>query len=128
MFHEATVQNITFYLRVSRPDFRDPFFSMFVRSGCDSDGKSMLSISLFWPGMILNQGQLSIVVSDWESYLGSPFPLFHLWDLIFASSVSLQPSESCDCSTNRASNVSLQPGEVCACSTNQASCVSPQPG
>ena len=29
---------------------------------------------MFWPGMVLNQGQLSIVVSDWESYLGSPFP------------------------------------------------------
>ena len=31
-------------------------------------------ISMFWPGMVLNQGQLSIVISDWESYLGSPFP------------------------------------------------------
>ena len=28
----------------------------------------------FWPGMVLNQGQLSIVVSDWEPYLGSFFP------------------------------------------------------
>jgi hypothetical protein len=31
-------------------------------------------ISLFWLGMVLNQGQLSIVVSDLESYLGSLFP------------------------------------------------------
>ena len=31
---------------------------------------------MFWPGMVLNQGQLSIVVSDWEPYLGSPFPSF----------------------------------------------------
>jgi hypothetical protein len=29
--------------------------------------------SMFWPGMVLNHGQLSIVVSDWESYLGSLF-------------------------------------------------------
>jgi hypothetical protein len=36
-------------------------------------------ISLFWPGMVLNQGQLSIVVSDWESYLGSPFSLLSVW-------------------------------------------------
>jgi hypothetical protein len=26
-----------------------------------------------WPGMVLNQGQLSIVVSDWEPYLGTLF-------------------------------------------------------
>ena len=36
----------------------------------------MFCISLFWPGMVLNQGQLSIVGSDWEPYLGSPFPSF----------------------------------------------------
>ena len=31
-----------------------------------------------WPGMVLNQGQLSIVVSDWEPYLGALFspPVF----------------------------------------------------
>ena len=34
----------------------------------------MFCISLFWPGVVLNQGQLSIHVSDWEPYLGSPFP------------------------------------------------------
>ena len=28
-----------------------------------------------WPGMVLNQRQVSLVVSDWESYLGSLFPL-----------------------------------------------------
>ena len=33
----------------------------------------MFCISMFWPGMVLNQGQLSIVISDWESYLGSLF-------------------------------------------------------
>ena len=26
---------------------------------------------LFWPSMVLNQRQVSLVVSDWESYLGS---------------------------------------------------------
>jgi hypothetical protein len=31
-------------------------------------------ISLFRPGMVLNQGQLSIVVSDWEPYFGSFSP------------------------------------------------------
>ena len=38
-------------------------------------------ISMFCPGMVLNQGQLSIVVSDWEPYLGSPFPP-SMWDLV----------------------------------------------
>ena len=50
-----------------------------VWSGCDLGVHSMFfflcfCISLFWPGMVLNQGQLSIVVSDWEPYLGSFFP------------------------------------------------------
>ena len=40
-------------------------------------------IFMFWPGMVLNQGQLSIVVSDWESYLGSPFPFLSLWEVVF---------------------------------------------
>ena len=54
-----------------------------IWSGCDLGGHSMFFISMFcvslfcvtmfWPGMVLNQGQLSIVVSDWESYLGSSF-------------------------------------------------------
>ena len=44
---------------------------------------SMFCISLFWPGMVLNQGQLSIVVSDWEPYLGSFFPTYVLWVVIF---------------------------------------------
>ena len=37
---------------------------------------------MFWPGMVLNQGQLSIVVSDWESYLGSLFP-FVSWGKLY---------------------------------------------
>ena len=42
-------------------------------------------ISMFWPGMVLNQGQLSIVVSDWESYLGSLFSFLSVWVIIFVS-------------------------------------------
>ena len=46
-------------------------------------GHSMYFISMFWPGMVSNQRQLSIIVSDWEPYLGSPFSLLELWDLVF---------------------------------------------
>jgi hypothetical protein len=59
---------------LSRPELREPFYvSILGWSGC---GHSMFCflcffISMFWPGMVVNQGQLSIVVSDWESYLGS---------------------------------------------------------
>ena len=45
-------------------------------------GHSMLSISLFWPSMVPNQRQLSIVVSDLESYLGT-FSHLCLWVVIF---------------------------------------------
>ena len=34
-------------------------------------------------GKVLNQGQLSIVVSDWEPYLGSFSPTWCLWVVIF---------------------------------------------
>ena len=54
---------------------RDFYVSIMVWSGCNLGEHSTLfflcfCISLFWPGMVLNQGQLSIVVSDWEPYLG----------------------------------------------------------
>ena len=39
------------------------------------------------PGMVLNQRQLSIVVPDWEPYLGSLFSHFELWVIIFRFSV-----------------------------------------
>ena len=63
-------------LNVSRPDLRAIYVSILVWSGCDLGGHSMFlflwfCISLLWPGMVLNQGLLSIVVSDWEPYLGS---------------------------------------------------------
>ena len=64
---------------MSRPDRRKLFMSLFwfdqgviwVGILCPF---SMFCISLFWPGMVLNQEQLSIVVSDWEPYLGRFFP------------------------------------------------------
>ena len=60
---------------LARWDAREPFY-VSVWSGCDLGGHSLFfflcfCISMFWPGMVLNQGQLSIVVSDWKSYLGS---------------------------------------------------------
>ena len=36
-----------------------------------------------WPGMVPNQRQLAIVVSDWEPYSGSLFSLYGLWVVIF---------------------------------------------
>ena len=41
---------------------------------------SMLYFLRVWPSMVLNQRQVSFVVSHWESYLGSLFPLvFCVW-------------------------------------------------
>ena len=37
--------------------------------------------------MVLNQRQLSIVVSDWEPYLGSLFSHYGLWVVVFRFSV-----------------------------------------
>ena len=42
-----------------------------------------------WPGMVLNQRQLSTVVSDWEPYLGSLFSHFELWVIIFRFDVDV---------------------------------------
>jgi hypothetical protein len=36
-----------------------------------------------WPGMVPNQRQLSIVVSDWEPYLGGLFSHYVLWVVLF---------------------------------------------
>ena len=44
---------------------------------------TLVFVFLCWPGMIPNQRQLSIVDSDWRSYLGSLFPTGFLWDLVF---------------------------------------------
>jgi hypothetical protein len=63
-------------------------YSIFVWSGCDLGGHSMFvrlgfCISMFRPGMVLNQGQLSIVVFDRESYLGSLCCHLSLWVVHF---------------------------------------------
>ena len=47
---------------------------------------------MFCLGMVLNQGQLFIVVSDWESYLGSPFSLLSVWEVVFVSGPEASPS------------------------------------
>ena len=55
---------------LSRPDLRDPFMSLFwFGQGVSWGGHSMLCVLSFlflcvWPGVLLNQRQLSIVVSD----------------------------------------------------------------
>ena len=41
-----------------------------------------------WPGMVPNQRQLSIVVSDGEPYLGSLFSHYELW-VVFSCFVLL---------------------------------------
>ena len=73
---------------LSRPDLRAFYVSVLVWSGCDLGGHSMFfflcfCISLFWPGMDLNQGQLSIVVSDLGTILRELFPTGVLWEVIF---------------------------------------------
>jgi hypothetical protein len=40
---------------------------------------------LCWTGIVPNLRQLSIVVSDWGSYLGNLFPTCSLWDLVFGT-------------------------------------------
>jgi hypothetical protein len=71
----------------SCPDLRDPNYSLcLVRSGCGSGGKSMFSISLFWPSVVPNQRQLSIVVSDWGSHISCHFP-FGFCGILFSVSL-----------------------------------------
>ena len=41
-----------------------------------------------WPGMVPNQRQLVIVVSDCEPYLGSLFSHYGLWVVVFCVCVS----------------------------------------
>jgi hypothetical protein len=61
------------------------YVSISVWSGCDLGWAFYVFVFLcFWPGVVLNQGQLSIVVSDWELYLGSfPPPPWVSWVVIF---------------------------------------------
>ena len=65
-------------------DYNKYFYSLcLVGQGVTQVGNSMLFVSIFWPGMVLKQGQLSIVVSDWESYLGSLFSFRNLLIVVF---------------------------------------------
>jgi hypothetical protein len=78
---------------LSRPDLRETFyFSIWLGQGVMWGVHSMFCflcffISMFWPGMVLNQGPLSIVVSDWESYLGSLFSLLSVWVVNFVRGI-----------------------------------------
>ena len=57
--------------RVSCPDLEEPFISLFwLGQGVTRVG-SLVFLFLCWPGIVPNQRQLSIVVSDWGSHLGS---------------------------------------------------------
>ena len=58
--------------------------SILLGQGVTWVGKSMF-LFLCWPSMVPNQRQLFIVVSDWGSYLGSPFSHLLLWDHDFVS-------------------------------------------
>jgi hypothetical protein len=83
---------------VLRPDLRETFyFSLCLGQGEMWGGHSIFLflgsfISMFWPGMVFNQGQLSIIVSDWESNLGSPFSLLSVWVVNFVSGIIAQLS------------------------------------
>ena len=79
---------------LDRWDAREPFY-VSVWSGCDLGAQSLccflcFCISLFWPGMVLNQGQRSIVVSDWEPYLDTLFPTCVCGRLTFLKAHSLK--------------------------------------
>jgi hypothetical protein len=52
-------------------------------------GLSRGIVYLCWPGMVPNQRQLFIVVSDWGSYLGSHFPIVicGIWTMFVCSCV-----------------------------------------
>ena len=47
----------------------------------------------FWPSVVPNQRQLSIVVSDWESSLGSPFSPLSFAGSSFCTSCYFCPAE-----------------------------------
>ena len=82
--HSSSVLKKTCFLFLSRPDLREPFyFSIWLGWGVIWVG-ILVFLFLFWPGMVPNQRQLSNVVSDWGSYLGSLFSTFSLWDLVGA--------------------------------------------
>ena len=83
---------------MSRSDLSSFVLSfVLVQSGRELGGLSMFvclwfSISVFGLGLVLNQRQLSIVVPDWEPYLGSLFSIvFGGW--LFSVFVCLHQTE-----------------------------------
>jgi hypothetical protein len=59
---------------LSHPDHREPFYSPFWLGRGVTRVGNLGILFLCWPGMVPNQKQLFIVVSDCGSYLGSHFP------------------------------------------------------
>ena len=82
------------HMCLSRPGF----YSLFQLGQGDTRVGILVSFFLcflflcVWLGVVLNQRQLSIVVSDWESYLGSLFS-FHICGQLTLL-VALQPKLS----------------------------------
>ena len=68
---------------MSRPDHREPFYSLFSLGRGVTRVGNLGCLFLCWPGMVPNQRQLFIVVSDWGSYLGSHFPTVIWWVLVY---------------------------------------------
>ena len=73
---------------LSRPDLSSFFMSLFwFGQGVSWGGHSMFLFYVlyfcFWPVMVPNQRQLSIIVSDWETYLGSLCSHYDLWVVVF---------------------------------------------
>ena len=91
--HVQAARALIVWRMLSRPDSRllcmFLFFSL-VRVWCGwvfyVVGLGFLFLCV-WPGTVLNQRQLSIVVSDWEPYLSSLLSHFELWVIIFHFSV-----------------------------------------
>ena len=72
LWHDQTPL-LSVSLCLSRPDVREPFYSLFWLGQGVTRVHTLVFLFLCWPGMVPNQRQLSIVVSDW-GYLGSLFP------------------------------------------------------
>ena len=85
--HLELVSDTILYL--SHPDLSSFFYvSVLVWSGRELGWAFYVLFCMFiflcvGPGMVPNQRQLSIVVSDWEPYLGSLFSHYGLWGSCF---------------------------------------------
>jgi preprotein translocase subunit SecY len=71
----AVFRMVLFLEYLSCPDLRELFyFSIWLGQGVIRVGILCFLFLCFWTSVVPNQRQLSVVVSDWESYLGSLFP------------------------------------------------------